>query len=231
MALVGASTQLGECLRVHTVLRGDETGEIVRHAREMAAMPLDATPKSVDTLSDRRKGWRMTTMRAIAMVALPILAAGLGGCTKKDDPTDTLAASNFTPPQTRAPTPLPGQAQTNPLTAYIGKYPHDAVGGVDFYDRTDVASGLVTAVGDAKLREMIRGRSGPATPVFKMGERVAAWGCEEHNCGDHNWTVIVDSKAGKTQVCYHDAAKMGTRSDWYDGAAPVRRAETCPSEG
>ncbi|MEG8032955.1 hypothetical protein QP179_15885 [Sphingomonas aurantiaca] len=43
--------------------------------------------------------------------------------------------------------------------------------------------------------------------------------------------MIVDSKAAKTQVCYHDAATMGTRSDWYDGAAPVRRAETCPSEG
>ena len=169
----------------------------------------------------------MKTMVLIAMLALPLLS----GCGKKDDPTDTLAASNFTPPQTRAPTPSPGQAQTTPITAYVGKHPHDAVGGVDFFDRTDVASGLVMAVGDAKLRETIRGRSGPETPVFKIGERVAAWGCEEHNCGDHNWTVIVDSKAAKTQVCYHDAATMGTRSDWYDGAAPVRRAETCPSEG
>jgi len=64
-----------------------------------------------------------------------------------------------------------------------------------------------------------------------MGDRVASWGCEEHNCGDHNWTLIVDPKRGKTQVCYHDAAKMGPQSDWYDGAAPARRAETCPSEG
>ncbi len=173
----------------------------------------------------------MKTMVAIAMMALPVLAAGLGGCSQKDDSTDTLAASNFTPPQTRAPTPIPGQAQSTPITAYVGKYPHDAVGGVDFYDRTDVASGLVTAVGDAKLRETIRGRSGPETPIFKLGDRVAAWGCEQHNCGDHNWTVIVAAKTGKTQVCYHDAAKMGPKSDWYDGAAPVRRAETCPSEG
>ena len=107
----------------------------------------------------------------------------------------------------------------------------NAVGGVDFYDRTDVASGLVTVVGDAKLRETIRGRTGPETPVFKLGKRVAAWGCEQHNCGDHNWTVIVDPTHGKTQVCYHDAATMGAKSDWYDGAAPARRSETCPSEG
>ncbi len=169
----------------------------------------------------------MKTMMAIAVLALPLL----GGCGKKEDPTDTLAASNYRPPQTRAPTPIPGQAQTTPITAYVGKSPHDAVGGVDFYDRTDVASGLVTAVGDPKLRETIRGRSGPETPVFKVGDRVAAWGCEQHNCGDRNWTVIVDPKRGRTQVCYHDAETMGAKSDWYDGAAPVRRAETCPSEG
>ena len=170
----------------------------------------------------------MKTMLTLAMLALPLLS---GGCGRNDDPTDTLAASNFTPPQTRAPTPIPGQAQTTPITTYVGKYPHDAVAGVDFYDRTDVASGLVAAVGDAKLRETIRGRSGPETPIFKIGERVAAWGCEQHNCADRHWTVIVDAKAAKTQVCYHDAAQMGAQSDWYDGAAPVRRAETCPSEG
>ncbi|MEG8018684.1 hypothetical protein [Sphingomonas sp. LR55] len=47
----------------------------------------------------------MKTMVLIAMLALPLLS----GCGKKDDPTDTLAASNFTPPQTRADTdPWPG---------------------------------------------------------------------------------------------------------------------------
>ncbi len=169
----------------------------------------------------------MKMMVTIAVLALPLLS----GCGKKEESADTPAATNYTPPKTRAATPLPGQAQTTPLTAYVGKYPHDAIGGVDFFDRTDVASGLVAAVGDAKLREVIRGRAGPETPIFAIGERIAAWGCEQHNCGDHNWTVIVDAKRGTTQVCYHDAAKMGAQSEWYDGAAPVRRAETCPSEG
>ncbi|WP_380782424.1 hypothetical protein [Sphingomonas sp. R86520] len=165
---------------------------------------------------------------AIALLAVPLVAAG---CGRKDDPTATPAPSGFVPPEARAPTPIPGQAQTTPITAYVGKYPHDAIAGVDFYDRTDVATGLVNAVGDAKLRETIRGRSGPMTPIFKVGTRVAAWGCEEHNCGDHNWAVLIDPKDGKAQVCHHDAATMGQGSDWYAGAAPVRRGQSCPSEG
>ncbi len=170
----------------------------------------------------------MKTLIAIALLSAPLM---LGACSKKDDPNNTAAASGFTPPETRAPAPIPGQAQTTPITAYVGKYPHDALSGVDFYDRTDVATGLVNAVGDAKLREMIRGRSGPATPIFKVGTRVAAWGCEEHNCGDHNWAVLIEPKTGKTEVCHHEAATMGAQSDWYAGAAPVRRAAACPSQG
>jgi hypothetical protein len=89
----------------------------------------------------------MRTAIAVALLAAPLL---VGGCGRNDDPTKTASPSGFVPPETRAPKPIAGQAQTTPITAYIGKYPHDAVGGVDFFDRTDVATGLVNAVGDAK---------------------------------------------------------------------------------
>lgn len=164
-------------------------------------------------------------MRLI-MLGTALLLAGCGG--EKAD--SGLAASNFTPPATQLPKPIAGQAQTTPLTAYVGKYPHDAVGGVDFFDRTDVANGLIAAVGDAKLRSLIRGRSGPETPIFARGKRIAAWGCEAHDCGDHNWTVMVDPSGGKTEVCYHDSATMGDRSRWYAGGAPILRAGACPTE-
>ncbi|MEG3084464.1 hypothetical protein U1707_12495 [Sphingomonas sp. PB2P12] len=174
----------------------------------------------------------MKTMIAVALFVTPLL---LGGCGKKDDAADGVAPNGFTPPQTRAPTPIPGQAQTTPITAYVGKYPHDAVDGVGFFDRTEVATGLVEAIGDAKMRETIRGRTGPATPIFTIkrrdGMRIAAWGCEQHNCSDRNWTVLVDPKGSKTQVCYHDADTMGAQSEWYAGGAPQRRADPCPSEG
>ncbi len=160
------------------------------------------------------------------LLGTALLLAGCGG-----EKADTaLAASNFTPPATQLPKPLPGQAQTTPLTAYVGKYPHDAVGGVDFFDRSDVANGLIAAVGDATLRRRVRDRSGPETPIFERGTQIAAWGCEAHNCGDHNWTVLVEPD-GKTEVCYHDTAITGDRSRWYAGGAPTLRPGACPTEG
>lgn len=169
----------------------------------------------------------MKTMMAIALLTVPLL----GGCAKNDDAADAPAVANFTPPQTRAPTPIPGQAQSTPITAYVGKYPHDAVDGVGFYDRTDVANGLIDAVGDDKVRALIRGRSGPETPIFARGTRVASWGCEAHDCGDHNWMLSIDTKGGKAEACYHDADTMGETSRWYSGAAPVTRPGACPAEG
>jgi hypothetical protein len=163
----------------------------------------------------------------LLMLGTALLLAGCSG--EKTD--SAVAASNYTPPATQLPKPIAGQAQTTPLTAYVGKYPHDAVGGVDFYDRTDVANGLIAAVGDEKLRRLIRGRSGPETPIFARGKQVAAWGCEEHDCGDHNWTVLVDPDGGKTEVCYHNSETTGDRSRWYAGAAPSLRPGACPAQG
>lgn len=170
----------------------------------------------------------MRTMTTMLTAALALAVPALSGCGSKTDTLENADIGNFTPPAVRAPTPVAGQAQTTPLTAYVGKYPHDAVGGVDFFDRTDVANALIDAVGDQKLRSLIRGRSGPETPIFLAGQRVGAWGCEAHNCGDHNWTLLVDPK-GKAEACHHDAATMGQRSAWYAGAAPVTRPGGCPS--
>lgn len=156
-----------------------------------------------------------------------LLLTGCGGKESANEATTT----NFVPPAVRPPTPVAGQAQTTPLSAYVGKYPHDAVGGVDFFDRTDVANGLINAVGDEAVRALVRGRAGPQTPIFNSGTRIASWGCEAHDCGDHNWTLLIAPKDGKTEVCYHDAAKMGDTSRWYAGQAPVSRPGGCPSEG
>ncbi len=167
----------------------------------------------------------------LPILAMPILALSLAACGGKpaDEPVNA-AVANFTPPAVRPATPVAGQAQTTPLTAYVGKYPHDAVAGVDFYDRTEVANGLIDAVGDDKLRALIRGRSGPETPIFALGTRIGAWGCEAHNCGDHNWTLLIDAKGGKAEACHHDAATMGETSRWYAGAAPTTRPGSCPAQ-
>lgn len=163
-------------------------------------------------------------MRSTLLIlgACAILAA----CSDGDAPANT-AAANFVPPPMQRPSPLPGQGQTVPLTAYVGHYPNEPVDGVNFFDRTDVATALDGALTDATLRRAIVHNAGPRTPIFRVGARIATWGCEAHNCGIHNWTLLVDPASGKGEVCQHDG---GTSSRWYAGGAPVTRPGDCPAE-
>ncbi|WP_242096547.1 hypothetical protein [Sphingomonas sp. CROZ-RG-20F-R02-07] len=167
------------------------------------------------------------------LTGLLVAALALSACHKSTE--DTAAAGNaavaagFVPPEVKPATPLPGQTQTTPITAYVGHYPSDAVDGVAFFDRTEVASALNGAVIDPKVRRIIVNGGGPQTPIFADRGRIASWGCEAHDCGDHDWTLFVDPKTRKGEACYHDAATMGATSRWYAGAAPATRAGDCPS--
>ena len=157
----------------------------------------------------------------LALGCLLLAACGDGASTKSD------AAAGFEPPATQRPDPLPGQAQTTPLTAYVGRYPDDPVDGVNFFDRTEVATALDGAVTDAALRRAVVRNEGPRTPIFRVGARIATWGCEAHNCSDRNWTLLVDPASGKGELCLHDG---GAGSRWYAGGPPVTRPGGCPSE-
>lgn len=169
-------------------------------------------------------------MKVTVLVAMALLLAGCGkGGTTADQHADAIAvAHGFAPPASERVAALPGQAQTTPLRAYIGHYPKDAVDGVSFYDRTEVALAFNEAVGDAVVRRMVRANAGPQTPIFAQDQRIAAWSCEPHDCEAHNWAFLLDPKTGKGELCYHDAsAAMQTRV--YAGGAPKSRSEACPS--
>ncbi len=170
-------------------------------------------------------------MRRFALLA-PIALLALAACGGKGEDMDSdVAPGNFTPPGTARPTPIAGVAQVNPLTAYIGHYPGDAVDGVSFFDRTEVASALHDAVGDQKLVQRIMSRGAVTVPIFARGRNgLAAHGCTPHDCADNNWTFLMDLKTAKAQVCYHDRDTMGDRSQWYMGGAPVTRPGECPQE-
>lgn len=104
----------------------------------------------------------------VSLVPLALLAlAACGG--KGGDADSEVAPGNFTPPGTARPTPIAGVAQETPLKAYIGHYPGDAVDGVSFFDRTEVASALHDAVGDQKLVQRIMSRGAVTVPIFAMG--------------------------------------------------------------
>jgi len=177
-------------------------------------------------------------MRVIALMnrLIPFLAlmmiggAMLGGCQKSDEPTarQNASAAAFTPPPMQAPDPIEGQGHEVPLSVYVGHYPRDAVNGVSFFDRTQVANALIAAVGDPKLRQMITARAGVTVPIFRYDGKIAAHGCEPHNCAAHNWTFVMTPDGSKATACFHDAAAMGDSSRWYSNDAPEPRPGNCP---
>lgn len=169
-------------------------------------------------------------MRLLALAPLLLLAA-CGGQRASDTPDNTAAAA-FVPPPTQLPTPLPGQGHATPLTAYVGHYPGDAVDGVGFYDRTEVAHALNEAVGDERVRRRFIDRDAVTVPVFRMADgRLAAHGCMPHDCGDTDWTFLIAPDGSRGEACYHDAEAMGDRSRWFvANRAPAMRPGDCPQE-
>lgn len=115
------------------------------------------------------------------------------------------------------------------LAVYAGKYPFDKVGGVDFLAHPLVRAGVAKAVADPKIRQFVLGRTGPASPIALTAGRMLASGCEQHNCGDHSWSLLIGEKGDKPQVCIHDREAWGEKSRWYaPGVAPQLRNDPCP---
>ena len=174
------------------------------------------------------------TMRPIllAMGLAPILCLAACGGARKAEAPDNAAAAGFVPPPTQMPKPLPGQAHADALTAYVGKYPTDAVDGVGFYDRTEVARALNDAVGDERIRRRFVSRDAVTVPIFRTADgRIAAHGCMPHDCGDNDWTLVLGADGSRAEACYHDADTMGDRSRWFAAnKAPAMRAGDCPQE-
>ena len=162
----------------------------------------------------------------VMFAASALLLAACGQADRQAEPSP----GNFVPPVTQAPAPISGQRQVTPLTAYVGHYPSDAVDGVSFFDRTEVSGLLIDDVPEEKLRRAIVGREATTVPIFALGQKVAAHGCEAHNCADRNWTVVVSPDGNRDQgtVCWHDADAMGDHSRWTTRAGTEMRAGDCP---
>jgi len=137
--------------------------------------------------------------------------------TPSDTPTSDTpdAASSPTPSATTAAATTAAAKQTNDLTAYIGKFPFEEVGGVTWDNHPVVLAGIRSTVKDAAARRAIISVEGPSAPIGTYQGKVGAWSCEQHNCGDHQWAVLVDAKSGATDVCYHNAAQTAGNSRWF----------------
>lgn len=123
-------------------------------------------------------------------------------------------------------------AETNLLAAYAGKYPFDKVGGVTFIAQPAVAAGVKKAVADKAVQGWVLNADTTAGPISVKGGKVQSWACEPHNCGDHEWTIVIDLASGATDVCYHDATTMKDgQARWYlaSGKNEMRTGD-CPPD-
>lgn len=167
-------------------------------------------------------------MRALALMAV----IGLAGCgsepaTTSQNHADANAAAVIAESAANAVASTPTPAASTSLSGYIGKYPFDKADGTSFLDLPAVRTAVAGAVPDAKIREWIFDKAGPQAPIAMIDGKIAAWGCEAHNCGPHQWTVLIAPDGGDAEVCYlPDGAD---KPDWYAHGARESRTDACPS--
>lgn len=138
---------------------------------------------------------------------------------------DAVAANDLMD-RASADTPAAG-----PLSGYVGQYPFDAVDGVVFRDHPLVRAALVQAGGENAPVERILTGPGPSTPIALADDgRILSWGCEQHNCGPHNWTLLVAADGSSPELCYHDEGATPATVWLVDGRVTERSGD-CPSEG
>jgi hypothetical protein len=135
---------------------------------------------------------------------------------------------------------LPAAALAAPpaLSNYVGKDPREKVRGVTFLHHPTVLAGVRRAVPAGDVQTWVLSDDSTSAPIASLGGKLLAHACESHNCGYHEWSILIDPTSGATNVCYHDATTMGDgKSRWYlaTGKTELRDADAitggCPSRG
>jgi hypothetical protein len=121
-------------------------------------------------------------------------------------------------------------AAENPLAAYVGKYPFDRVNGVAFLAHPAVVAGVRKAVADPAVLRWVLDTETTQVPIAVNGGRMIAHACEPHNCGDHQWAIVLDLASGAIDVCYRDGATLndGQSRGYLAAGGSTLRAGDCP---
>ncbi|TPG41366.1 hypothetical protein EAH79_09855 [Sphingomonas koreensis] len=169
-------------------------------------------------------------MRRAATIAVLAMTAGCHPAGSDGNESVSAPAASASPIAVATPAAVAIPAVRESLSGYIGKYPFDAVDGVTFLANPAVTHVVDTLAPGPAVRALVLAGDGPGAPIAAIGGKLAAWGCETHNCGDHNWTILIAPDGGQGQLCYHDAAAMHDQSRWYVAADKAEmRDGGCPS--
>lgn len=134
------------------------------------------------------------------------------------------AVANAAAPSNGA-TPAPA---SGPLAAYVGKLTSDSVGGSTFVARPEVRSAVELLVPDAGVRHWILNPDTTQSPIELRGGKLYSSACEPHNCGPHQWTILIGPDGSGAEICYHDDRQDSAHSRWYAvGRPPETRPGYC----
>lgn len=178
---------------------------------------------------------RLSAPAALFGTALLLAACGAEGDKKADG---TSKADAATAPAANTDTAQPAPAPTTEakaapaasgpnLSAYVGKYPFEAVDGVAFKDHPLVKAGIAKTVTNARIRTAITTTPGPSAPIATVDGKIASWSCQQHNCGEHQWAILIDPATGATDVCYQNDPAMVSETRWFlaDGKEEKRKGD------
>jgi hypothetical protein len=115
-------------------------------------------------------------------------------------------------------------AEAPSLAAYAGKSPYDKVAGKTFTETDAVKAAIAASGASAEARKWLANTNGPASPIVLENGKLVMNECQEHNCGDHNWTIAIAPDGTGPEICYYDM-KLGPKPQWFvDGKAVDRAA-------
>jgi len=86
--------------------------------------------------------------------------------------------------------PTLGASLQPPISAYVGKYPFEKVAGYSFNSNPKVREFVQLATHNKSVLPSVFA-DGVAGPITREGNVIAAWSCQPHNCGPHNWTIVI----------------------------------------
>jgi hypothetical protein len=154
-----------------------------------------------------------------------ILAASLlaAACSQAPDGSSATAnrANRAGPANAAAPSNGAAAAPARgPLAAYAGKLTSDNVGGSTFVARPEVRRAVESLVPDAGARRWLLNPDSTQSPIELRGGKLYSSACEPHNCGPHQWTILIGADGAGAEICYHDDRQDAAHSRWYAAGRP-----------
>lgn len=172
-------------------------------------------------------------MRHLLLAATLAVVATACTAAETKDPQSAAPASEAAYSTAEAATPTPAKAQAAPpLSAYVGKYPFDAVDGVTFVDHPLVHTAMERSGAPTEALDFLRNDNTVVVPIREVGGRLMSRGFEPASGGDVNWGILISLDGQRGAVCYSTGVEEYTRgADWYiDGEKAFTLFDMCPSE-